>query len=120
MTRKQKHKVYTSKRWRRIRAIQLNNEPLCQCCEQGHHICTSGMKVKDKQKVDGYNQTRIVPGYVVDHKIPLDIRPDLAYSLSNLTTLCSSCNTRKGNVSDHYAKKQERINNTHNELENWN
>lgn len=38
----------------------------------------------------------VKPSQIVDHIIPLHVRPDLKYEDSNLQPLCTACNTAKG------------------------
>lgn len=65
---KERHDFYTSKRWRRLRQLQLNTEPLCRECG--------------------------APGRVVDH-IQQISRGGERYDQDNLQTLCDSCHNKK-------------------------
>ena len=67
-----------AKRWERCRGIILKRHPLC-VDPYGWH------------GADG----RVVLAEQVDHILPLRERPDLAYVLSNLQGLCSSCHSTK-------------------------
>src|SRR5262245_21484668 len=53
--------------WRRARRFQLTVEPLCRTC---------------------LAEKRVSPATVVDHVIPLALRPDLFLEPSNLQSLC--------------------------------
>jgi 5-methylcytosine-specific restriction protein A len=65
---------YSLSRWRRLRSIKLGRDPLCsQCAEQG----------------------RTTPAGDVHHVIPRRARPDLAYALSNLESLCHACHSTR-------------------------
>ena len=61
---------YDSKRWRKLRQMVLNNEPLCRTCQE---------------------QGLLVPATEVDH-IDGDVRN---MSWDNLQPLCKSCHSRK-------------------------
>ena len=62
------------RRWKKLKATVVKQEPLCQLRLPG---CT------------GLSQT-------ADHKIPVKLRPDLAYTRTNLQGACHPCNRRKG------------------------
>lgn len=59
-------------RWRKLRAQVLREEPIC---------CVIGCGQPSKQ---------------VDHRIPLKLRPDLAWVRSNLQGMCARHNASKG------------------------
>lgn len=61
-------------RWKRVRALVLNHAPLCVYCE---------------------NEGRATPATDVDHITPITLRPDLAYTLSNLQPLCKQHHASK-------------------------
>ncbi|MEN1682078.1 MAG: HNH endonuclease signature motif containing protein [Planctomycetota bacterium] len=63
---------YSSKRWRETRAAKLREDPLCEKC-----------------------RPRVVAASVVDHILDRCDRPDLAYDMHNLMSLCVSCHNRK-------------------------
>jgi 5-methylcytosine-specific restriction protein A len=67
---------YSSKEWRRMRAIVLRDEPLCACGQSSD---------------------------TVDHIIDRRKRPDLALERSNLKGMCSGCHSRK-TATDHRFK----------------
>jgi 5-methylcytosine-specific restriction protein A len=59
--------IYQSRRWKRIRAIKIINNPLCEdCLREG--------KTTQVQEVH--------------HIIPIEVRPDLAFDYDNLMSLC--------------------------------
>jgi len=65
--------VYNTVRWRKLRRIRLNYEPLCREC-------------KKVNKVTAANE--------VDHIVPMSQGGE-AWSLGNLQSLCKSCHSRK-------------------------
>ncbi len=67
---------YNTSRWKKLRNFIIKNEPLCREC---------------------LTQGRMIPAYVVDHIIPVDDAPDLAYDEENLQPLCSRCHRVKTN-----------------------
>ena len=67
--------VYGTRRWRRLRAIQLARQPLCQECE----------------KVG-----RVTPATVADHKTPIRQGGE-KWSIDNLQSLCARCHQAKTN-----------------------
>lgn len=67
-------RVYRSKRWQNLRALQLTREPLCEECRR-HGV--------------------VEPAAQVDHVLGLVLRPDLAYDLANCQSLCTACHARK-------------------------
>ena len=70
---------YTSKQWRETRAEVFKRDKYrCQSCNA---LCLGSSKGK--------------PSPHCDHKIERKTRPDLAYTLSNMQTLCGSCHSRK-------------------------
>lgn len=68
--------VRGSGRWQRLREVVLARQPLC---------------------ADPFllHPGRVVPAVQVDHIAPLVDRPDLAYTLSNLQGLCTTCHGKK-------------------------
>lgn len=58
--------------WRQLRSRFLQANPLCQCDE-----CTSAK--------------RCLPATVVDHRIPIEERPDLRLEWSNLRAMAKAC-----------------------------
>jgi len=75
-------KFYLSTEWRRLRAVKLMNNPLCEQCLK-----------------DGWT----TPGEDIDHIIDIVIDPLLCLSYDNLQTLCKSCHSSKPKV---YTKKK--------------
>lgn len=69
----QDHEIYNSDRWRRLRLIQLNDEPLCAI---------------HKEKGE------IVAATVVDHKIAIQDGGAI-WDENNLQSLCKNCHNRK-------------------------
>lgn len=70
--------VRNTARWRRLREIILNRQPLCADPFALH--ATWG---------------RFEPAVEVDHIVPLTERLDLAYDETNLQPLCRACHSRK-------------------------
>lgn len=67
--------VYHSQRWRILRAIHLNREPLCRACYA--------------------NGERVVPAVLVDHVVSIRVDPSRAYDDTNLQALCQGCHNAK-------------------------
>jgi 5-methylcytosine-specific restriction protein A len=65
---------YSSAPWRRLRAVKLAEDPLCEECLE---------------------LDLTTPGEHVDHILDRRDRPDLALAKSNLKTLCASHHNRK-------------------------
>ena len=64
---------YQSTAWRKLRAIKLHWQPLCEeCLEHDWHT----------------------PAQMVDHIVPIN-RGGAALDLQNLQSLCNSCHNRK-------------------------
>ena len=61
---------YARTRWRKLRRMILNGSPLCMCCAE---------RDETTEATD------------VDHIIDRKQRPDLAYDMDNLQTLCKRC-----------------------------
>jgi len=70
--------IRNSARWQKVRKLQLSRHPLCA-------------------DPDGYHQAsgQVEPATQVDHIIPLVERPDLAFDLEALQSLCTACHGRK-------------------------
>ena len=76
---KVRNPFYLSKRWKDTRLKVLRRDRyICQEC---------GAKCLGK--------SRGLPSPQVDHTIDLKKAPELAYTMSNLKTLCPSCHSRK-------------------------
>lgn len=66
--------------WRKLRLVALKRDLyLCQEC---------------------LKQNRPTPATEVDHKIPINVDPDLRLDLDNLQSLCSECHKRKTILED--------------------
>ena len=63
--------------WRKLRLVQLQRHPLCQCED-----CDEGRK-------------RLTPANVVDHIVSIEERPDLRLDLSNLRSMSKACHDRR-------------------------
>lgn len=61
-------------RWQSVRDLQLQEQPLCESCLAGGHT---------------------TPATQVDHVVPLRVRPDLAFDLANLQSICVPCHALK-------------------------
>lgn len=68
--------IRSSGRWRKVRAMKLAQQPWCEDPYQRHG-------------------TETVTATECDHIEGLRYRPDLAYTLENLQSLCSACHARK-------------------------
>lgn len=62
--------IYNSRRWRRLRKLQLSQSPLCELCQPGP-----------------------VPATQVDHVKPIADGGE-AWDMDNLRSLCASCHSR--------------------------
>lgn len=65
--------VYNSKRWKLLRRKKLAQDPICQEC--GSELATE-----------------------VDHIVGIAERPDLAYAINNLRSLCKADHSAKTNA----------------------
>lgn len=63
-------KIYSSKRWKNLKKLIINNNPIC-------NLCRSELATE------------------IDHIKPIKTNPELAYSISNLQPLCKRCHSRK-------------------------
>ena len=73
---RERRAFYSGKRWRRVRALKLSRDPLCESC-----------------RAEG----RVVAANTVHHRLERLDRPDLAYSLPKLASSCAACHTRYHN-----------------------
>jgi 5-methylcytosine-specific restriction protein A len=72
---RERNRFYQRALWKRIRAVQLQLEPLCRACRK---------------------QGRLVAAEVVDHIIPFnDDKDPLSVDKTNLQSLCKSCHNAK-------------------------
>lgn len=67
-------RIRSSARWRKVRALKLARDPLCADC-------------RGRGFVEAATQ--------VHHLEPLARRPDLAYAMANLLSLCTACHARR-------------------------
>ena len=63
---------YTTSQWQKLRAMHLNEKPLCAAC---------------------MNIGIVSYAKVVDHIIPVSERKDLAFDSQNLQSLCAICHS---------------------------
>lgn len=66
-------RVYDTQQWKRVRAMKLSMDPLCEECRR---------------------IGRMVAATQVDHRVAL-ARGGAAFDLENLVALCASCHSRK-------------------------
>lgn len=71
-------RFYNAARWRKVRALKLDLNPLCERCEK------QGLTVVAAQ---------------VHHIKARKTHPDLAYDVGNLEALCRPCHTREEKTS---------------------
>jgi 5-methylcytosine-specific restriction enzyme A len=69
-------RFYVSPKWRRLRALKLQINPLCEICQKAG---------------------KLVAATTVHHDIERLARPDLAYDLDNLVSCCSPCHSIEHN-----------------------
>jgi len=69
---------YNTARWRRLRALKLATDPLCEVHPDG----------------------RLVPADTVDHNISIAAGGDPFPALDGLTSMCVSCHSRKTRYQD--------------------
>lgn len=67
-------RIRSSARWREVRRLQLSREPLCRACAARGETTAAAE---------------------VDHIVPIRERPDLAFTRTNLQSLCEPCHGRK-------------------------
>ncbi len=78
-------KFYQSPQWRRLRALQLERQPLCEeCLKQNKHTTAK----------------------VADHIQPIN-KGGEPLSLDNLQSLCHACHNRKSGREAHTRKHQK-------------
>lgn len=64
---------YQSTPWRRIRAMKLEQQPMCEECER---------------------RGRLTPAQMVDHIVPIN-KGGAPLDMDNLQSLCNACHARK-------------------------
>jgi len=67
-------KIRNSTRWRKVRAVKLARHPLCEDCDE---------------------HGRVEVAVQVHHLEGLATRPDLAFDMENLRSLCTTCHARR-------------------------
>lgn len=67
-------KIRNSGRWKRVRAAYRLEHPMCELCRKAG---------------------RLEPARQVDHIVPLEIAPELAFEWTNLQALCTPCHALK-------------------------
>ena len=85
--------VYNTPRWKRLRALKVQDSPICEEC---------------------WKRGRVTPVAEVHHIIPFEIDNDLslAYDLDNLISLCVEChkeahkNLKGGRFSPNYVNEK--------------
>ena len=71
--RPERHKIYSTSRWQKLRAYKRKRNPLCEeCLKHG----------------------RITPAVLVDHIIPIE-EGGAVFEIENLQSLCSECHNKK-------------------------
>lgn len=72
----ERKRFYWRAAWKRCRAMKLARDPLCEECLRS-------------------GRARPEPATQVHHKVDLALRPDLAYDLGNLESLCQTHHSRE-------------------------
>jgi 5-methylcytosine-specific restriction protein A len=63
-------KVYNTRRWKRLRRLKLQNNPICEKC---------------------WERGRVTPTEEIHHIVPFAQDMELAYDYDNLIALCIEC-----------------------------
>ena len=71
MPRAPHNELYGKIRWKRLRALQLSEQPLCCMCRAAGRMA--------------------VPATLVDHIVPAKDNVELFFDMKNLQSLCRSC-----------------------------
>lgn len=71
-------KIYDSKRWKHLRMLKINRNPVCEICKRQ-------------------------PAHTVDHKIPINQGGPI-WDIEGLTSLCKTCNFSKTGRDGHKYK----------------
>lgn len=66
-------RFYQSTAWRKLRAVKLEQQPMCEECERNG---------------------KITPAQMVDHIVPIN-RGGASLDIENLQSLCNACHNRK-------------------------
>lgn len=72
-SRPERHKIYSTSRWQKLREYKKHRNPLCEECLRNNVI---------------------TPMELVDHIIPI-AEGGAPYDLENLQSLCASCHNKK-------------------------
>ena len=71
--RPERHKIYSTARWQRVREYKKKRNPLCEECAR---------------------QGRITPMALVDHIVPIE-EGGAVFDMENLQSLCAACHNKK-------------------------
>jgi 5-methylcytosine-specific restriction protein A len=71
---KQAQHIRSSARWRKVRRLKLSNDPLCEDCLE-HGVTTAATQVHHIRGIASH--------------------PELAFSIENLCSLCSTCHAKR-------------------------
>lgn len=71
--------IYSTRRWRKLRAAKLNEQPLCEPC---------------------FKRAKLVPATSVDHVVAIAAGGDPYPDLDGLMSMCVSCHSTKTNARD--------------------
>lgn len=83
-TYRDRKRFYLSRKWRRFRHEVLKRDHYeCVACNEEGRL-TTDLHLPNNRR-----------GLEVDHKIELEKRPDLAFEMDNLQTLCVNCHNKK-------------------------
>lgn len=83
-SKKPDDKFYSSTAWAKCRLMKLARDPLCEDC---------------------LAEGRLTQGEIVHHVIHYQDRPDMAYHLDNLRTVCRSCHAKEHLYENNFLKK---------------
>ena len=79
-------KLRSSQTWKDVRAIKLSTSPLCEVCQAKNIVNTAEQ---------------------VHHILGLAKRPDLAFDLSNLKSVCAPCHATIERCKNRFGSYQE-------------
>lgn len=91
--RKERHEVYDTRRWRKLRMSKLMAQPLCEDC-------------LSRGKITPATQVHHVDSFM---NYEGDKRLQKAYDYNNLMSLCVECHERMHNPLKRYMDEQEKI-----------